>query len=421
MEALAPATLAEHVRLVFAAVRRQLSALDPGQLAGQVDAVREGLLAALDALVDGLLPDPEPLRQLQQQLAQLRPSQLLAPLTSALEPVSTLAVAIDVDAIVQPLVDGIDRIKEQVPEVIAQLEAAFDEVLRAFPEGGVTGVSGSVSVSAVRASVDVRAVPLPNGEVVRRHVDLAGRRRLDELPDGSWLRYGYDADGNPLDVEHSSGESVAYDVDGGRWSSTTGQVSTGQVSTEIELDDAGLPAAVTTRVGLVELRAEYRARPRRAAHRRALPGGTGVAGAGARRSSGGGAATRRPDLRRAEGTAAATTVTFANGAATVERLAGGRLAEVTASAPGPTAATCGRWRWSVTGRGRSPASAGGRPPTTRADASSPSAATAGRTTPRAGWSPGRPGRSATGAARRPAGRRPGPAGPSTTTIASGGG
>ena len=57
-------------------------------------------------------------------------------------------------------------------------------------------MSPAVSVSApVRASVDVRAVPLPNGEVVRRHVDLAGRRRLDELPDGSWLRYGYDADG----------------------------------------------------------------------------------------------------------------------------------------------------------------------------------------------------------------------------------
>ena len=47
----------------------------------------------------------------------------------------------------QPLVDGIERIKEQVPVVIAQLEAAFDEVLRAFPTGGVSGASGSVSVN----------------------------------------------------------------------------------------------------------------------------------------------------------------------------------------------------------------------------------------------------------------------------------
>ena len=148
VEALAPETLAEHVRLVFAAVRRQLEALDPAQLAAQVDAVRQGLLDALEALLDGLLPDPAPLHTLQAQLQQLRPSQLLAPVTAALAPISQLAGAIDTDALVQPLVDGIDRIKEQVPVVIAQLEAAFDEVLRAFPEGGVSGVSGNVSASA---------------------------------------------------------------------------------------------------------------------------------------------------------------------------------------------------------------------------------------------------------------------------------
>ncbi len=69
-------------------------------------------------------------------------------MTAALAPISQLAGAIDADTLVQPLVDGIDRIKEQVPVVIAQLEAAFDEVLRAFPKGGVSGVSGSVSASA---------------------------------------------------------------------------------------------------------------------------------------------------------------------------------------------------------------------------------------------------------------------------------
>jgi hypothetical protein len=148
VEALAPATLAEHVRLVFAAVRRQLEALDPAQLAAQVDAVRQGMLDALDELLDGLLPDPAPLHALQAQLQQLRPSQLLAPVTAALAPISQLAEAIDTDTLVQPLVDGIDRIKEQVPAVIAQLEAAFDEVLRAFPKGGVSGATGSVTVNA---------------------------------------------------------------------------------------------------------------------------------------------------------------------------------------------------------------------------------------------------------------------------------
>ena len=148
VEAIAPATLAEHVRLVFAAVRRQLEALDPAQLVAQVDAVRQGLLDALDAVLDGLLPDPAPLHALQAQLQQLRPSQLLAPVTAALAPISQLAGAIDADTLVQPLVDGIDRIKEQVPVVIAQLEAAFDEVLRAFPKGGVSGATGSVSVNA---------------------------------------------------------------------------------------------------------------------------------------------------------------------------------------------------------------------------------------------------------------------------------
>ena len=47
VEALAPATLAEHVRLVFAAVRRQLEALDPAQLA---DAGRRRPRGAADAL-----------------------------------------------------------------------------------------------------------------------------------------------------------------------------------------------------------------------------------------------------------------------------------------------------------------------------------------------------------------------------------
>lgn len=145
VQALSPAALADHVRLVFAAVRRQLEALDPGQLTEQVDAVRSALLAALDGVVDGLLPDAEPFRELQIRLEALRPSALLAPVMEALAPVSGLVAAVDPDALVQPLLDAIDRVKDQVPEVIAQVEEAFDEVLHAFPEGG--GSSGSASVS----------------------------------------------------------------------------------------------------------------------------------------------------------------------------------------------------------------------------------------------------------------------------------
>ena len=47
VEAIAPATLAEHVRLVlFAAVRPELEALDQAQLVTQLEAVRQGLLDA---------------------------------------------------------------------------------------------------------------------------------------------------------------------------------------------------------------------------------------------------------------------------------------------------------------------------------------------------------------------------------------
>ena len=92
----------------------------------------------------------------------------------------------------------------------------------------------------------VRHVPLPNGEVVRRHTDLAGRRRLDEAPDGSWLRYEYDAEGHPSAVEHSSGESVAYNVEGGRWTATSGRATA-----TITLDDEGLPVAVEQCAGRI--------------------------------------------------------------------------------------------------------------------------------------------------------------------------
>ena len=112
----------------------------------------------------------------------------------------------------------------------------------------------------------LRVVPLPNGETLRRHVDLAGRRRLDELPDGTWLRYRYDAEGRPAAVEHSDGERVDYVVGDRSWAATTARGTT-----TIHLDDEGLPAAVEQRVDGIVLRADYRPGATAARGRCAIP------------------------------------------------------------------------------------------------------------------------------------------------------
>ena len=169
----------------------------------------------------------------------------------------------------------------------------------------------------------VRDVALPNGEVVRRHVDLAGRRRLDELPDGSWLRYGYDGDGHPTAVEHSSGETVAYGVEGSSWTARSARTST-----EITLDAEGLPVALEQWIDDVGLRVEYR-RDRQgrveAVRYPSAPGWLELVPDGQRA-----VALRLGGLTyaRAEAQGSNTYVTFANGAVTVERLAGGHLAQV---------------------------------------------------------------------------------------------
>lgn len=177
----------------------------------------------------------------------------------------------------------------------------------------------------------VREVPLPNGEVVRRHLDWAARRRLDELPDGTWLRYDYDADGHPAAVVHSDGARVAYGVDGSCWSTATDVVTT-----EITLDEMGLPASVEQRFGSAALRVEYR----RDADGRVVgwrypgsPGWLELVPDGRRA-----VALRIGGLTygRAEAQGATTTVHFANGATTVERLDAGHVACVEARAPSGT-------------------------------------------------------------------------------------
>ena len=103
----------------------------------------------LDEVLDGLLAEPAPLHALQAAAPAVAAEPAARPIGSGgARPDQPARRAIDANSLVQPLVDGIDRIKEQVPVVIAQLEAAFDEVLRAFPNRGVSAVSGSVSASA---------------------------------------------------------------------------------------------------------------------------------------------------------------------------------------------------------------------------------------------------------------------------------
>lgn len=146
VRAFAPSSLAAMLNLPYAAVRQQLAALDPAPLAGGLDEIRDGLLAAVDELVAGVVPDGAVFHELQARLAELRPSRLLADVTAALEPVSQLVANLDPAQLLQPLIDLLARVREQLPEALAQIEAAFDELLRAFPSGRGSGASGTVSI-----------------------------------------------------------------------------------------------------------------------------------------------------------------------------------------------------------------------------------------------------------------------------------
>jgi hypothetical protein len=145
---LSPARFKDELTLIFDVVKRQLGAFDPAIIVQELNGLRDALIEKLHDLVTRLLPDPAPFHALQDQLAQLKPSQLLAPLVQTLQPVSELVATLDPQVLFQPLIDAIARIREQLPDVIAEVEAALDEVLAAFPDGGADGasVSGSVSI-----------------------------------------------------------------------------------------------------------------------------------------------------------------------------------------------------------------------------------------------------------------------------------
>ncbi len=82
------------------------------------------------------------------RLAGLKPSRLLATLSATLKPLAELVATLDPEVLVQPIIEAIARIRAQLPRVLADLEAALDDVLGALQEGGISSVSVSVEVQA---------------------------------------------------------------------------------------------------------------------------------------------------------------------------------------------------------------------------------------------------------------------------------
>jgi hypothetical protein len=147
LAAIGPAALRAELALTFDAIKRQAEALNPAALAAELGTLRDGVIETLEDVAGGLLPDPAPLHDLQTQLAGLKPSRLLDEVAAAARPLTDIVAALDAKVLFGGLIDALARIRDQAPEVVATLEAAFDEVLAAFPEGGVTGVSASASAS----------------------------------------------------------------------------------------------------------------------------------------------------------------------------------------------------------------------------------------------------------------------------------
>lgn len=145
--ALGPATLKDEVKLIFDVVKEQLAAFDPAIIGQELNALRDALLAKLDGLVAALLPDFTAFQALLDRLAALKPSELLATLTAALQPLSELLALLDPAALLQPIVDLVARLRADLPRVLANVEAAFDEVLTALRDGGISGASVNVSAS----------------------------------------------------------------------------------------------------------------------------------------------------------------------------------------------------------------------------------------------------------------------------------
>ena len=143
---LRPSRFKDEIVLLFDTVKRQLAAFDPALIVQELNALRDGLIAKIRSFVAQLLPDPALFAETLARLAALKPSVLLAPLTQTLAPVTQVLATLDPQALFQPLIDAIARVRTELPDTIAVVEAALDEVLALVPEGGPGGASAQGTV-----------------------------------------------------------------------------------------------------------------------------------------------------------------------------------------------------------------------------------------------------------------------------------
>jgi hypothetical protein len=140
-----PDRFKDELTVVFDIVKAQLKAFDPTIIVEELNHQRDVVIQTLHDFVAQVQPDLSEFVKLQGDLAALKPSELLKPTVQSLKPVADLLGKIDVKIILEPLIEAIARVRAQVPEVVAEIEAALDEVLNVIPDGGGASVSASVS------------------------------------------------------------------------------------------------------------------------------------------------------------------------------------------------------------------------------------------------------------------------------------
>jgi len=145
--AFSPAAFRTDVKLDFDLIKKQIAKLNPAFLVEEFNGLRKHVLDTLDHLISTILPDPKPFLDMINRLSALKPSKLLAELVDALKPLTEIVVKLDPKLLFDPLIETIAKVRADLPDVIADLEAAIDDLLAAFPEGGVSGASASVTVS----------------------------------------------------------------------------------------------------------------------------------------------------------------------------------------------------------------------------------------------------------------------------------
>jgi YD repeat-containing protein len=98
-----------------------------------------------------------------------------------------------------------------------------------------------------------KTLQLANGAERVEQYDYLGRLQQVDEPDGTFLRYGYDARGELDRVQHSSGEQVSYHRDGSEL-----RAMTSGCETRVTFDANGFPATLTYRIDGQYWSIEYR-------------------------------------------------------------------------------------------------------------------------------------------------------------------